>query len=139
MLKTLRLILIISGPKRHTYKLYTRRTIYMRRAHIEVQPAPVADRRRASVVCMYTRTIYINLYISSCGQNRFCSIFTVASETYKLIWGVKKLLHGNVLWRFDPLLLDIYRIPPYIHFDVTIRVLCFLMPFFIFDDKYRGF
>ena len=48
-------------------------------------------------------------------------MFIDVSETYKLIWGVKKLLHRNVLWRFDPLLLDIYRKHTYVHFDATIR------------------
>ena len=85
-------------------------------------------------VCMYTSTIYINLYTSNRGgkiflsfyalrwvENRFCSIYTVVSETYKLKRGVKKLLHRNVLWRFDPISLDIYGIPPYINGHVTIR------------------
>ena len=109
-------------------------------------------------VCMYTSTIYINLYTSRrggkifvpfyearCALNRFCSIFIVVSETYKLIWGVKKLLHRNVLWRFDQLLMHIYRIPPYIHGHATIRtfdalkskICLYVKPYL--HDIYNGF
>ena len=70
---------------------------------------------------------------------RFCSIFTVISETYKLIWDVKKLWLGNVLWRFDQLTPDIYHKHSYEHGHVTIRVWCVFVHFPFVDIKYQWF
>ena len=79
-----------------------------------------------------------------CMLTRICSIFTVVSETYKLIWGVKKLLHRNVcmyVWPFSiknpaGFSLKCHK-HPYIHFDVTTSFWCLFDGFLKNDGKYR--
>ena len=77
-----------------------------------------------------------------CMLNRFCMVFTVVLETYKLILLVFESLHRNVLWRFEPkgtiknIKIDKHT---YILFDVTITFWRFVDDFLRFDGIYHGF